>query len=166
MYNDNLNLQGYNISIFKKKRYLYIYIYNNIFYFVLRMSQTTKMRLKTGLALEISNLKQIRLNEVKIFLKQFTVWESSKIKFAGKGYKIKKNTKNSLILLFNRSHITILWWKNIFVKKLKKYKLFIKYNPINKKIVNTILNVRHINIFTKKGLRKSRQILYKKKGKK
>jgi hypothetical protein len=70
------------------------------------------------------------------------------------------------VLLFNRAHITHLWWKNIFLKKLKKYKIYIKYTQINKKFFKTILNVRNINIFTKKGLRQSKQILYKKKGKK
>ena len=34
------------------------------------------------------------------------------------------------------------------------------------KIISTILNTRSINIFTKKGLRVSRQILLKKKNKK
>lgn len=33
-------------------------------------------------------------------------------------------------------------------------------------MVQTILNTRPVNIFTKKGLRNSRQILKKKKGKK
>jgi hypothetical protein len=68
--------------------------------------------------------------------------------------------------LFNRAHTTTLWWKNKVIKKLKKYKMYIKYNYVQKRIVSTILNVRPINIFTKKGLRKSRQILFKKKGKK
>jgi hypothetical protein len=54
----------------------------------------------------------------------------------------------------------------MFLKKLKKYKMYIKYNQTQQKIINTIINIRPINIFTKKGLRKSRQILFKKKGKK
>jgi len=33
-------------------------------------------------------------------------------------------------------------------------------------ILNKIINLRPINVFTKKGLRKSRQIYLKKKGKK
>ncbi len=44
--------------------------------------------------------------------------------------------------------------------------MYIKYNPINKKIIDTIIGVRPVNIFTKKGLRTSRQVLFKKKGKK
>jgi len=90
----------------------------------------------------------------------------TKIKFTGKGYKIKKNTKSSVIMLFNRAHMTVFWWNNIIVKKLKKYKLYIKYTHYNQTAIRTILNLRSINIFTKKGLRQSRQIVYKKKGKK
>jgi hypothetical protein len=71
-----------------------------------------------------------------------------------------------MVLLFNRAHTTTIWWKNIILKKLKKYKIYIKYNNRFENFIKTILNVRYINIFTKKGLRKSRQIVMKKKGKK
>jgi len=52
------------------------------------------------------------------------------------------------------------------VKKIKKNKFYVKHTIKNISIIKTILNVRFINIFTKKGLRISRQILLKKKGKK
>ncbi len=162
--NSDLNLQNFNLSIFKKNTLTYLYIYNVNYFCFLKISN--KIKIKNKQIIEIYNQKQSDLNDVSIFIKQFTLCDSSKIKFTGKGYKIKKNSKESLMLLFNKSHITTIWWKNIFVKKLKKYKIFIKYNPLNKKIIETILNIRPINIFTKKGLRKARQILYKKKGKK
>lgn len=164
--NDVLNLHGFNISVFKRNVLLYLYIYNNLYYCFIKIPQTTKIKLKTKLILEISNKNLIKIDQLKVFLKQFLLCESTKIRFTGKGYKIKKNTKNSLMLLFNRSHITTLWWKNILVKRLKKYKLFLKYGLVNKGVVETILNIRYINIFTKKGLRKARQVLFKKKGKK
>lgn len=44
--------------------------------------------------------------------------------------------------------------------------MYINCTGANKNIVNTIIGTRLINIFTKKGLRKTRQILLKKKGKK
>jgi len=44
--------------------------------------------------------------------------------------------------------------------------MYIKYNKQDKMVINTILNIRPINIFTKKGLREARQIFLKKKGKK
>ncbi len=44
--------------------------------------------------------------------------------------------------------------------------MYIKCNKPDMMIIKSILNVRPINIFTKKGLRCARQILLKKKGKK
>ncbi len=44
--------------------------------------------------------------------------------------------------------------------------MYIKHNNVQKNIINNILNIRYINIFTKKGLRTSRQVVFKKKGKK
>jgi hypothetical protein len=52
------------------------------------------------------------------------------------------------------------------VKKLKKYKMYLKYTNKNYNIVETILKIRKLNIFTKKGLRLARQVVLKKKGKK
>lgn len=168
-YKESIFLKNYNLSIFKKNQHIYVYIYNTQYYCILKIPSNIKIFLeKTKKFTLIYKNPQINniYNSINSFLKQFFLYEYTKIKFTGKGYKIKKNTNKSLILLFNRSHITILWWQNIFIKKLKKYKIYIKYNNINKNIIPNILNIRNINIFTKKGLRKSRQILLKKKGKK
>jgi hypothetical protein len=161
-----LNLQNFDLSIFKKNILIYLYIYNVNYYCFFKINKEVKIKIKNKQVIEIYNQKQKNLNSINTFIRQFALCDSSKIKFTGKGYKIKKNSKESLILLFNRSHTTTMWWKNLFIKKLKKYKIFIKYTPINKKIIETILNIRPVNIFTKKGLRKARQLLYKKKGKK
>ena len=100
-------------------------------------------------------------------MKQFYLYAFCKLKFAGKGYKIKKNNISNIMLLFNRSHITNLFWKNIFLKKIKKYKVYLYCTEFSiQKLVQKILTIRYINIFTKKGLRKSRQIILKKKNKK
>lgn len=160
----SLNLQGLNISIFKKGKIVYLYIYNNNYYCFIKISSSVNIKLKSTTIIEFWSKHKI--DDIKFYIKQFYLNEYSKIKFTGKGYKIKKNTQNSLVLLFNRAHTTTLWWKNLFLKKLKKYKMYIKYTPSNRSIINTIINVRYINIFTKKGLRQSRQILLKKKGKK
>ncbi len=164
---NNVFLENYKISIFTHKEYVYLYIYNKYYYCLVKLSKRIKINIKTNKIIEFKNLnKQSIVRDLNIFLKQFYFYEFTKIKFTGKGYKIKKNTNKSIVLLFNRAHTTTLWWKNMFVKKLKKYKMYIKYNAVQKKVISTIIGVRPINIFTKKGLRKSRQILFKKKGKK
>lgn len=162
-----VNIQNLNISIFRKKGNNYLYVYNTNYYAIIRANQNIKIINNTFICLSgneptITNKGGL----LGTFLKQFYVCEYVKIKFSGKGYKIKKNSQQSLVLLFNRSHTTVMWWSNIVLRKLKKYKIYLKYDNKNKNIVNTILNVRSVNVFTKKGLRLSRQILFKKKGKK
>jgi hypothetical protein len=73
-----------------------------------------------------------------------------------------------LSLFFNKSHINFIIWNNIIVKKLKKTKIILcssNYKYIDKSVEN-IINNRKLNIFTKKGLRLSRQLIFKKVGKK
>lgn len=164
--NNTLNLQNFDLSIFRKNLSIYFYIYNTNYCCFLKTNKTTKIKIRNNKTIEVYNQKQNKINNFESFIKQFALCETSKIKFTGKGYKIKKNSKKSLMLLFNRSHITTIWWRNIFIKKLKKYKIYIKCNAVNKKIIETIINIRSVNIFTKKGLRLSRQVLLKKKGKK
>ena len=71
------------------------------------------------------------------------------------------------MLLFNRAHITNISYFGVFLKKIKKYKLYVYgnyYNTVD--MSQTITNIRYINIFTKKGLRYARQLVLKKKSKK
>jgi len=103
---------------------------------------------------------------LKILLFNLNNYTIKKIKFLGKSYKIKKKKKN-FFLEFNNSHPTFFLWKNIFLKKLKKTKIILK-NTNEKTLINMyykIINIRFINPFTKRGLRLSRQIVYKKIGK-
>lgn len=150
---NSLNVFNYNYSMYLKNNYIYIYTYNKNITIIIKINNKIKN-------------KNYNKDLVKIFLNQFCYIIYIKIKFTGKGYKIKKNTNKSMIFLFNRAHITNIWWKNIFLFKIKKYKIFLKIQNNNINIINNILNIRYINIFTKKGLRISKQILLKKKGKK
>jgi len=161
-----INLNGFNLSFFKRGDVICLYIYNNNFFCFLKFSKFLKIKLRSNNALEIYSYINDSRQQIEVYLKQFHINEFSKIKFAGKGYKIKKNSNKSIILLFNRAHVTILWWNNIILNKLKKYKFYVNYNNIDQDLILNILKIRPINIFTKKGLRKSRQILLKKRGKK
>lgn len=159
-----INFFNFKTSVLKRRNHRYVYVYNNHYYCLFKVSDSVDISLINSSAYLLScSGVEPRTAE---FLKQFFVCSFSKIKFTGKGYKIKKNSKKSVILLFNRAHITIFWWNNFILKKLKKYKMYIKHTNKNRQAVKALLGVRNINIFTKKGLRSSRQILYKKKGKK
>lgn len=172
MITTNFFLNNNNFSVFKKNDNIYLYIYNKYYFCLIKFNNSIKINITNQTTLKIiqtknwSNIFKSDIKKLDFFIKQFNFSNFTKIKFTGKGYKIKKNSNKSVILLFNRAHITTLWWKNVTVLKLKKYKLYLKYDYKNYNIINTIVNVRYINIFTKKGLRFARQILLKKKGKK
>lgn len=106
-------------------------------------------------------------------LQKFT-WAAStfyykKMRFTGKGYKIRKSrVKRSLKLYFGRSHKTYIFSGGLNFKKLSKYRLLLLTN--NKKrlnrIVSLVLQVRPINRYTKRGLRATRHFILKRPGKK
>ncbi len=162
-----LYLEHFKLSVFLNRGFIYLYIYNKTYYCLIKVNKKLKVNMINNKTIEVKNVENTNLiKRINLFLKQFYFYEFTKIKFTGKGYKIKKNTTQSMVLLFNRAHTTTIWWKNLSIKKLKKYKIYIKCSFVQKKVIDTIVGVRPINIFTKKGLRKSRQILLKKKGKK
>lgn len=90
-----------------------------------------------------------------------------KLKFKGKGYYIYKNKRNTIAFKFGYSHIKRVFFYSSYVKFLSKTLILIY--GINKNFIfkNSFLffNVRPINIFTGKGIRFTRQIIYKKAGK-
>lgn len=164
-------LRNHKYSVFKKVNTYYIYIYNNYFFFIIKLNIQIHLKIVSNKEFKIvqnpfDRKGQNYFNNLTQFIEQFDKYVFTKIRFAGKGYKIRKKSVHSMILIFNRAHITVIWWRNIILKKIKKNKFYVKLTPKTLNFINTILKVRHINIFTKKGLRTSRQILFKKKGKK
>ena len=92
-----------------------------------------------------------------------------KIRFTGKGYKIRKSkAKRSLKFYFGRSHQTYVFSGGLNFKRLSKYRLLLLAN--NKKRLNRIarlvLCIRPVNRYTKRGLRCTRHFILKRPGKK
>jgi len=109
--NELIYLNGFNLSIFKKNSKKYIYIYNDNYFCVLNFNNNVNIMLKNQKYIELKyNKPQVNkvYNYIGKFLKQFTLYEFTKIKFTGKGYKIKKNTSKSMVLIFNRAHMTTI----------------------------------------------------------
>ena len=90
-----------------------------------------------------------------------------RLKFKGKGYYIFKNKRNTITPQFGYAHRIYIYSFFIYVKFLRKTSilifglnffdiLFISYKCLSK---------RYINIFTGRGIRFSRQYIYRKKGK-
>lgn len=170
--NNNLNF-----IFLKKDNHKYIIIYNkmtNVFIkykFDLNVNIYFYKNLKC-ISIELMFFNTNKNNNLNILLnkqiKSINFYFIKKIVFFGKGFKIKKSNKNTLNLFFNKSHINFIIWNNLLLKKLKKTKIIIcsvNFFKINQ-ISNNIINTRNLNIFTKKGLRLSRQLIFKKVGKK
>lgn len=90
-----------------------------------------------------------------------------KITFKGKGYYIYKNSKNTIAPKFGYSHRVYTYSKRNLVKFLSKTKIFVF--GLSSKDINltsfSIKNHKPINIFTGRGVRFAKQIIYRKTGK-
>lgn len=90
-----------------------------------------------------------------------------KIKFKGKGYYIYKNKRNTITPQFGYSHRLYLYSYFTSVKFLSKTSIFV-FGLTKRDVITTsweIKGMRPINIFTGRGVRFARQVIYKKVGK-
>jgi len=91
----------------------------------------------------------------------------NKLKFRGKGYYIYKNQRNTVAFQFGYSHRVRIFTHFIGAKLLSKITIF--FFGINKfdilKASYLFFYKRPISIFTGKGVRFTRQVIYKKTGK-
>lgn len=112
-----------------------------------------------------SNIK----NNFEKFFNSWNLFYFNKIKFKGKGFRIKFFKKIKLIkFYFGRSHKTFILLKKTLKKRINKYKFILMGLNKNKILIisKKITNIKKINKYTLRGLRLSRQIIYKRKGKK
>jgi ribosomal protein L6P/L9E len=91
----------------------------------------------------------------------------NKLKFKGKGYYMYKSKRNTIALQFGYAHIVRIYTFLVNLKFLSKTAVLLV--GLNK---NDLLSISHNfrlrrphNIFTGKGVRFTRQIIYKKTGK-
>lgn len=107
------------------------------------------------------------LKEMSSILVYFISFFFLKIKFKGKGYYIYKNKRNTITPQFGYSHRIYIYSYFNYVRFLTKTKILI-FGFSKKDSLDIAINVkgrRHINIFTGRGVRFSKQIIYKKTGK-
>ena len=90
-----------------------------------------------------------------------------KIRFKGKGYYMYKNLRNTIAPQFGYAHRVYVYAPALAVKFLSKTKILL-YGLSKKDIFTasySLKQVKPINIFTGRGVRFARQIVYKKTGK-
>lgn len=97
----------------------------------------------------------------------FSKFFFKKLKFKGKGYYIYKNIRNTVALQFGYSHMFYLYSFFVTVKFITKTTILMfgtnYFDVLGRSY--SLFNIKQINIFTGKGIRFSRQIIYRKTGK-
>ena len=113
------------------------------------------------------NFTRLYLVELRKVVALFYRPTFMKLKFKGKGYYIYKNKRNTITPQFGYSHRLYTYAYFVNVKFLSKTSIFV-YGYLKSDIVDiagAVRAMRPINIFTGRGVRFSRQIIYKKAGK-
>jgi len=167
---------SFNIIILENKKNnndLTIILYNKLYSITL-----VNAKKKIKIDLESYSIKidtninwnnNLNFKQINKFFKTFELYFFIKIKFKGKGFKIKFNKKLKIIkFFFGRSHITIFKLKKIKLKKITKYKFILKNLNFVKLKTNAmkITKIKPLNVYTLRGLRLAKQIIQKRKGKK
>jgi len=159
---------------FKKKKIYILYFYNSIYYFIFFFNSINidllinrNINIIQFKLLIKNNYYELFWNNIVLIFNQFNKIFISKLKFKGKGYYIFKNKRNTITPQFGHSHRIYIYGFFVNVKFLSKT-VIIVYG-LNKNDViyfsNKIFNIKPINIFTGRGIRFSKQIIYKKIGK-
>jgi len=90
-----------------------------------------------------------------------------KVKFKGKGYYVYKNARNTIAPQFGYAHRIYVYAFNTSVKFLSKTSVLL-FGLSNRDLITVgqdFRSKRYINIFTGRGVRFSRQVVYRKTGK-
>jgi len=168
---------NYNIIIFKSYKKILIKIYNLKKTIKIPFSKNNEIFVDKHTNCILFNKYKIKINWnliINQINKNLFLFENiffNKIKFKGKGFRVrfKKNLK-ILKFTFGHSHINYIFIndKTTKVKRLGKYKYIFKNKNYSKMdlFLKKICKIKPINMYTKRGIRKSKQIIYKRKGKK
>lgn len=114
-----------------------------------------------------NNFYSLYWKTFKAILYSFSKVFFKKLRFRGKGFYIYKNSRNTVAMQFGYSHRVRVQLYFLSLKFITKTSIFLyginKQNLARSSFM--LKNVRPINIFTGKGIRFTRQIVYKKTGK-
>lgn len=144
----------------------YILIYNQKNYLIFNIQNIRVLKYSSFIKLNNNVGASNKLNILEKHLHSYNNFYTKKINFKGKGYKITKK-KTFLILNFNHSHITFVLLFNTICIKLNKNKYLMVLKNLLKidSLALKFVNIKHLNIYTHRGIKLSKQKIYKKIGK-
>ena len=164
----------WNLLIFSRINSKVFYFFSSTYYFKFSIF-TPKVLLNFDynsrtlqlMSLYSNNFYKLYINEIKSIFNCFHKPFFLKIKFKGKGYYIFKNKRNTITPQFGYAHRLYIYAYFISVLFLSKTSIFlfglVKTDVLS--IGKSVKMMRNINIFTGRGVRFARQIIYKKAGK-
>ena len=168
---------NWNFLLLKKNShnlFFFFYIYSERYFFILFFlkkfvffSYDFNLNMLSFNFIFKNNFYSIFWNFFKIIFFSFSKIFFNKLKFKGKGYYIYKNNRNTIALQFGYSHLLYLYSFFISIKFITKTTLLffgVNYSQLLN-ISNNLYSIKKINIFTGKGIRFARQIIYRKTGK-
>jgi len=144
-----------------------VFVYK-CFYYKFRFSLSSIFRDSTfyfSISLEFKKKYFSILFLIKMVLSQMFKYFFLKIRFNGLGYYLYKDKKNTIGAQFNYSHKINFYINTIFIKNFNKRSwIFKSLNWSNLSLnVKLLTSIRPTNIFTKRGIRLTKQIIYLKK---
>lgn len=157
-----------------KKDLLIIYLFSDVYFFKIVL---TKPFLKWSLDLNTNLIvtrnyfepffKGFFLNTFRQLFRSFSYWFYTKLKIKGKGYYVYKTYRNTLTHQLGHSHRRYIYSYFVFMKFLSKTTIYIAGFSKNDllKAGRLLQESKYINIFTGRGVRFTKQIIYKKTGK-
>lgn len=164
----------WELILFQKKQNYVIYLYAPSYFFRFPIPKDfIKINFnKNSYILSIENLYPNNYYKIYWFYLNeiFTSLNKPhflKLKFKGKGYYIYKNKRNTITPQFGYAHRIYLYAYFVTVKFLSKTSIIV-FGFSKKdifKVSHGIKQMRPINIFTGRGVRFSRTIVYRKQGK-
>jgi hypothetical protein len=164
-----LNFLNFKTTVLKFRGKLLFLIFNDSYYIVININMNKNLENNLRIYNIESTIGRFCNSNMFYFIKSLYFILQLKLKFVGKMYRIKKLglSFGTIKSEFNCSHKNIFIPKDIVVKKIKKRKLIFMCNNLKLLKANSLFfkNIRSVNIFTKRGIRLSKQILLKKTGK-
>lgn len=170
----------WNVIIWKNKETFLsvepasLYFYTSLYFFHLPVPFYVKKLLYDKNTKTFTLLFDYKNNKHGLFWKElnrvfssFSFYFFKKLKFKGKGYYIFKNARNTVALQFGYSHKIYIYSYFIFIKFISKtVVLLFGINAFDlTSQAFKLFYTRSYNIFTGKGIRFAKQIIYKKVGK-
>ena len=166
--------EKFEVAFIKSNKTTWILSYNETYKFLLPFT-SKYARLSFCLTSNIVKLETLLANSyyttyisslVKL-MSSFYKPTFKKMKFRGKGYYIYKNSRNTIAPQFGYSHRLYIYSYFNKVKFIGKT-IVILFGLVKSDLIQAGLELkskRSINIFTGRGVRFSRQVVYKKQGK-